>query len=251
MTPAGLDDMIAEVHRRSTGEEALDRLATAVDVGDDLKLRADTVVNHFVGAARASGCSWAEIGGVLGVTRQAAQQRESGRRTRPGGRWMRSPGRSFERATDRMRGALVLADSEAERLRHDWLGTEHILLGLIAEGQGVAARALIDSGLMVERLRERTEQLVGAGPPAAASAGGEARSDGGGRPMSPRAKRAFDLGFKEARKLGHSYFGTEHMLLGLLAEGQGVAAQLLSEAGVDVADLRRRVLALVTGPATV
>jgi ATP-dependent Clp protease ATP-binding subunit ClpA len=136
----------------------------------------------------------------------------------------------FERFTDRARRVVVLAQEEARELDHTWIGTEHLLLGLVAEGQGVAARTL---GLQLVQVRAEVEQLVGRGE-AAPSAH---------LPFTPRAKKALELALRESLELGHTYLGTEHLLLGLLREGEGRGAQLLARAGFDPTRLRERVVA--------
>lgn len=246
MTSQEIKDLVTEVRRRSSGDSDLEHLAAAVGLGEDLSRPADAVIGHFVEAARQGGHSWAEIGSVLGVTRQAAQQQDSARRKRPG--WRRSgrrkPGGALDRCTERMRVVLALAQHEAERLQHNFVGSEHLLLGLLHEGEGMAAHVLRDLGLDLDATRSRVEQIIGCGPidPGA--------PDCGVRPFTPRAKRVLELAHKEALKLGHNYMGTEHALLGLLAEGEGVAAQVLVELGVELPGLRRRVLELVAGDST-
>src|ERR1700722_14956299 len=121
----------------------------------------------------------------------------------------------FERFTDRARRVVVLAQEEARMLNHNYIGTEHLLLGLIHEGQGVAARALGSLGVSLEAVRAQGEQIIGQGQ--------EAPS--GHIPFPPRAKKVLELSLRESRQLGHDYIGTEHLLLGLLREGEGVAAQ--------------------------
>jgi ATP-dependent Clp protease ATP-binding subunit ClpC len=120
----------------------------------------------------------------------------------------------FERFTDRARRVLVLAQEEARLLNHSFIGTEHILLGLIHEGEGVAAKALESLGISLEAVREKVEETIGMA--------GTAPS--GSPPFTPRAKKVLELSLREALQLGHSYIGTEHMLLGLVREGEGVAA---------------------------
>ena len=120
----------------------------------------------------------------------------------------------FERFTDRARRVVVLAQEEARLLNHDYIGTEHILLGLVHEEQGVAARALTELGISLEAVRDEVRQTIGQGdsPPT------------GHIPFTPRAKKVLELSLREALALGHNYIGTEHILLGLLREGQGVGA---------------------------
>jgi hypothetical protein len=144
----------------------------------------------------------------------------------------------FERFTDRTRRVLVLAQEEAKLLNHNFIGTEHILLGLISEGDGVAARALQSLGISLEPVRERVRETIG---PATGHPGGSP-------PFTPRAKKVLELSLREAMQLGHNYIGTEHMLLGLVREGEGVAAQVLLTVGADLLRIRQRVLEMLTGP---
>jgi ATP-dependent Clp protease ATP-binding subunit ClpC len=143
----------------------------------------------------------------------------------------------FERFTDRARRVLVLAQEEARLLNHNFIGTEHILLGLIHEGEGVAAKALESLGISLEAVREKVEETIG---PA-----GSAPS--GSPPFTPRAKKVLELSLREALQLGHNYIGTEHMLLGLVREGEGVAAQVLVSLGADLSRVRQQVIQLLSG----
>ncbi|MDA8270529.1 MAG: ATP-dependent Clp protease ATP-binding subunit [Actinomycetota bacterium] len=143
----------------------------------------------------------------------------------------------FERFTDRARRVLVLAQEEARLLNHNFIGTEHILLGLIHEGEGVAARALESFGITLEAVREKVEETIG--PAGGATAGSP--------PFTPRAKKVLELSLREALQLGHNYIGTEHMLLGLVREGEGVAAQVLVSLGADLPRVRQQVIQLLSG----
>ncbi len=143
----------------------------------------------------------------------------------------------FERFTDRARRVLVLAQEEARLLHHGFIGTEHILLGLIHEGEGVAAQALEELGISLEDVRRRVEEMIGAG----------ATSETGAPPFTPRAKKVLELSLREALQLGHTYIGTEHILLGLVREGEGVAAQVLIGSGVELATVRQQVVRLLSG----
>jgi ATP-dependent Clp protease ATP-binding subunit ClpA len=145
----------------------------------------------------------------------------------------------FERFTDRARRVLVLAQDEATALGHGFLGTEHILLGLLAEGEGVGAKALQALQVDPDALRERIVGIVGTGDPAAVA--------GTAPPFTPRAKRVLELALRAALDLGHNYIGTEHELLGLLAEGEGVAAQVLVASGLSAVDVRAKVIELLRG----
>src|ERR1043165_3617503 len=146
-------------------------------------------------------------------------------------------GHLFERFTDRARRVLVLAQEEARLLNHNFIGTEHILLGLIHEGEGTAAKALESLGITLEAVREKVEETIG---PAGASTTGSP-------PFTPRAKKVLELSLREALQLGHNYIGTEHILLGLIREGEGVAAQVLVKLGADLNRVRQQVIQLLSG----
>ena len=143
----------------------------------------------------------------------------------------------FERFTDRARRVVVLAQEEARMLNHDYIGTEHILLGLIREGEGVAARALESLGISLEAVRRQVEEIIGQGQSAPS----------GHIPFTPRAKKVLELSLREAMQLGHNYVGTEHILLGLLREGDGVVAQVLVKLGADPNRIRQQVIQLLQG----
>jgi ATP-dependent Clp protease ATP-binding subunit ClpC len=143
----------------------------------------------------------------------------------------------FERFTDRARRVLVLAQEEARLLNHSFIGTEHILLGLIHEGEGLAAKALESLGISLEAVREKVEETIG--PAGTAPTGSP--------PFTPRAKKVLELSLREALQLGHNYIGTEHMLLGLVREGEGVAAQVLQSLGADLPRVRQQVIQLLSG----
>ena len=140
----------------------------------------------------------------------------------------------FERFTDRARRVVVLAQEEAKMLNHNYIGTEHILLGLIHEGEGVAAKALESLGISLDAVREQVQDIIGQGQ----------QAPSGHIPFTPRAKKVLELSLREALRLKHNYIGTEHILLGLLREGDGVAAQALVQLGADLDQVREQVLAL-------
>jgi hypothetical protein len=144
----------------------------------------------------------------------------------------------FERFTDRARRVVVLAQEEARMLNHNYIGTEHVLLGLIHEGEGVAAKALEKLGIKLEAVRREVEHTIGRGKQAQA----------GHIPFTPRAKKALELSLREALQLNHNYIGTEHILLGLIREGDGVAAQVLVRLGADLNRVRHQVIELLHGP---
>ena len=143
----------------------------------------------------------------------------------------------FERFTDRARRVVVLAQDEARGLKHNYIGTEHLLLGLISEGEGVAAKALETMGIKGEAVRASVIEIIGEGE----------KPVEGHIPFTPRAKRVFELSLREALQLGHNYIGTEHLLLGLLKEGEGVAAQVLTKQGADLAQVRQTVIQMLNG----
>src|SRR3989441_7561312 len=149
----------------------------------------------------------------------------------PGGRDM------FERFTDRARRVVVLAQEEARMLDHNYIGTEHLLLGLVHEGTGIASTALESLGISLRDVRARVEAIIGRG--------------GGGPhgqiPFTPRAKKVLELSLREALQLGHDFIGTEHILLGLIREGEGVGAQVLVALGADLERVRRQGVELLSG----
>jgi ATP-dependent Clp protease ATP-binding subunit ClpA len=143
----------------------------------------------------------------------------------------------FERFTDRARRAVVLAQEEARLLNHNYIGTEHLLLGLIHEGEGVAATTLESLGISLEAVRAQVEEIIGQGQ----------RAPTGHIPFTPRAKKVLELSLREAKQLDHNYIGTEHILLGLIREGEGVAAQVLVKLGGDLSRVRQVVIQLLSG----
>jgi ATP-dependent Clp protease ATP-binding subunit ClpA len=143
----------------------------------------------------------------------------------------------FERFTDRARRVMVLAQEEARLLNHNYIGTEHLLLGLAHDGQGVAAKALEVLGIRLETLRAQVEEIIGQGQSAPT----------GHIPFTPRAKKVLELSLREAKQLDHNYIGTEHILLGLIREGEGVAAQVLVQLGANLSRTRQQVIQLLSG----
>jgi len=143
----------------------------------------------------------------------------------------------FERFTDRARRVMVLAQEEARMLSHSHIGTEHLLLGLIHEGEGVAAQALESLGIGLQAVRQQVEEVIGQGQHVPADP----------IPFTPRAKKVLELSRREALAMGHNYVGTEHILLGLLREGDGVAAQVLVRLGADLNRVRQQVIQLLAG----
>ena len=143
----------------------------------------------------------------------------------------------FERFTDRARRVVVLAQEEARMLNHDYIGTEHILLGLLREGDGVGARTLDSLGISLDAVRQQVQEIIGRGQ----------QAPSGHIQFTPRAKKALELSLRESLQLGHNCIGTEHMLLGLLREGDGVAAQVLVRLGADLDRVRQQVIQLLHG----
>ena len=141
----------------------------------------------------------------------------------------------FERFTDRARRVVVLAQEEARMLNHNYIGTEHILLGLVHEGEGIASKALLSLNVSLDAVRRQVEEVIGRGgsPP------------GGHIPFTPRAKKVLELSLREALQLGHNYIGTEHILLGVIREGEGVGAQVLTKLGANLERVRQAVIHLL------
>ena len=146
----------------------------------------------------------------------------------------------FERFTDRARRVIVLAQEEARALQHNYIGTEHLLLGLIREGEGVAAKALASKGVELDATRKQVEEMIGKGNAA----------PNGHIPFTPHAKQVLEYSLREALQLGHSYIGTEHILLGLIREGEGVGTQVLIKMDVDLGDLRNATIDMIRGGQT-
>jgi hypothetical protein len=223
MTPGPtLQELIATVEADATSDDDLAQLAAAARVAADLEDVADGTLTHFVDRCRRSGRSWAEISRALGVTKQAVHKRFSSTPT-------------FERFTVRARGALTGAAAAATRLRHNYVGTEHVLLGLFAEPEGIAAKVLVESGLTAEQ----TEAAVLAITP-------RGDTEVGAPPFTPRAASCLEKAVAEALQLGHNYIGTEHILLGLFTDPDGLAARILHDAGVTHDAIRERIVAMLT-----
>jgi ATP-dependent Clp protease ATP-binding subunit ClpC len=141
----------------------------------------------------------------------------------------------FERYTDRARRVIVLGQEEARLLNHNYIGTEHLLLGLLKEGEGIGAQALTLHSVDMPALRSAVEEKIGKGT----------QAPSGHIPFTPRAKKVMELSLREALQLGHNYIGTEHILLGLIREGEGMAAQVLADRGIKLNDVRKTILNLV------
>lgn len=213
-TRVRLDDLIEVI--RSTNSDALDQLTNAVLVSEHLGEVADHLIGHFVDQARRAGASWKDIGASMGVTKQAAQKRFV---AKPGADL--DPSQGFSRFTPRARNVVVTAQNEARAAGNATITTNHLVLGLLAEPQGLAAQAIVAQGISLEAVR------------AAATAALSAPVDGVGEliPFDQPAKKALELTFRQALRLGHTYIGTEHLLLALLELEAGCG--LLSGLGVD------------------
>src|SRR5215207_9071462 len=211
------------VEQRAGSSAPLDRLRAAVDLVDELRGVGDEVLDRFVAEARTAECSWTEVGAVLGVSKQAAQQRFPA--GGPLGRWP-------DGVTDTVRAAMVVAQDESRALGHNYVGNEHLLLGLLAQTDGLAADVLAGLGVTREALVVRTREIVGTAPRRWEALG-----------VSPRLKRALELARAEARRLGHRCVGTEHVLLGIARLDEGVGARMLRDLGAPPARVREEVAA--------
>ena len=222
-TSVRLDDLIDAI--RTVHDDELEQLTSAMVAADHLGDLADHLIGHFVDQARRAGASWTEIGRYMGVTKQAVQKRFVPRAEG-------ADARDFARFTDKARRAVVEAQAAARRLRQEQIGPEHLVLGLLTEPTALAATTLTALGVDLDALRERVEaELVGSD-----AALGEQI------PFSGPAKKVLELVFREALRLGHNYVGTEHLLLGLLADEESPAAQLL---GVTHAAAEEHIVAAV------
>lgn len=233
-----VEELIAVTTTEAGSSDPLNQLARAARKQQQLAHLGEQLLDHFVQQARNAGCSWSQIGAALGISKQAVQQRHSGLRgllakfrVRVGDATVGM----FQRFTAPARTAVVLAQEEARRLKHPHIGTEHLLLGLLSEGEGIAAQALRKAGLDEEGVRTEVEAVVGPG----------CDEQKGHIPFTPRTKRALELSLQEALKLHHNYLGTEHVLLGIIAEGEGLAMQVLAAHGVAPEQLRGTVLSLL------
>jgi hypothetical protein len=234
------DQLVAAVDAAEPTE--LDRVRAAVVMADELGSLGDAVVTHFVGAARTSGCSWSAIGAELGVSKQAAQQAFVAGPRR--GRFGRRPAnRPHWRWSDEAGLVLKATKDEARALGHDHVGTEHLLLGLIAGG-GVAGDALRRLAVDHDVVKGYVEEVNGVGD----------RPGAGRAPFTPRTKKILELAVREAIRLKDDRVRTEHLLLALVREGQGLAAQILvRRLGIDLPRLTHTLndlLAAAGGPHT-
>jgi len=224
MTPGPtLQELIETVESDAAGGDDLAQLATAARTAADLEEVADETLTHFVDRCRRNGRSWSEISKALGVTKQAVHKR-----------FALTP--TFERFTVRARGALTGAAAAATRLRHNYVGTEHVLLGLFAEPEGIAAKVLAERGLTGDDVEAAILGLTPRG-----------EVEVGAPPFTPRAASCLEKALNEALALGHNYIGTEHILLGLFRDEEGFAARIMRDADVTHDAVRERVITMLTG----
>ena len=236
MAPApSLTELIQTVNDRSADQDALTRVAAAAEVSGEITSKADLLLGHFVDAARHAGRSWAEIGAALGVTKQGAQQRFVDREAAPPA----ADEHLLVRYTSRARASVALAREEALEMGHNYVGTEHLLLGVLVDPAAISVRVLTELGIRVDRLRQAVIEAAVPRPPNDAVA-----SD---LPFTPRARRVLDLTRGESLRLGHNYIGTEHLLLALVAEQDGIGGRVLQEHGVDADRARAEVIRALTG----
>ena len=224
--PVRLDELISYV--RSQEGTALDHVSAAVGISEHLGELADHLIGHFVDQARRTGASWTDIGRSMGVTKQAAQKRFVAKDTD----WQtvlqeafKAHPNPFARFTDRARRVVLGAQHAAREHRHDHIGTEHLALGLLTEPEGLAVLAIVALGVS----REAAGQALVAALPPPDVEGPVTAED---IPFSQPAKKVLELALRAALLLGHNYIGTEHLLLGLLDEEDGLGARTLSDLGV-------------------
>jgi hypothetical protein len=226
MTPSPtLQALIDAVKADASGDDPLVRLSQASKTVGDLEQVSDALLGHFVDQCRRSGHSWSEISGALGVSKQAAHKRFT----------FEAP--TFERFTDRARSVLVHSELEAHRLGHGFVGTEHILLALFDVPDSLALQVLSEMGIERPMIEEKVGQLIKQTAPT-----GE-----GKLPFTPRAKAVLSGAAEVAIELGHNYIGTEHLLLGLFADEDSIAAKVLQELGVDHSGVSDRTLEVLAG----
>jgi hypothetical protein len=225
-----LDDMINLVAALHPDGDPLARLGEAVLQADRLGELSDHLVGHFVDQARRAGATWTDIGRSMGVSKQAAQKRFVPRDEPMD--W--GP---FSRFTDFARKVVIGAQAEARAAGHGYSGTEHVLISLISLPEGLAAKALIAQGITEEQVRAAVKVAAPAGT------GQDIPEQ---IPFTPRVRKTLELAVREALRLGHNFVGTEHVLLGLIAEGDGIGARVLTGLGLDTDDLERYILAKVS-----
>jgi len=229
-----LTELIQTVNDRSADEDALTLVAAAAEVSGEITSKADLLLGHFVEAARHAGRSWAEIGAALGVTKQGAQQRFVDRdATTPSAEDQLLVG-----YTVRARASVARAREEAVEMGHNYVGTEHLLLGVLADPAALSVRVLTELGIPADELRRTVMEAAGPRSPREPS--------GGDAPFTPRSRRVLDLTRGESLRLGHNYVDTEHLLIALAAEKDGAGGRVLREHGVDVDRARNEVVRVIT-----
>jgi hypothetical protein len=224
-----MDQLIKLVRDRADDSSPLGLVHSAVEVSEDVASIADAVVNHYVERARESGHSWAEIGGAMGVSKQAVHQRFVTKSDRV---------QLMARFTGRAVTAIDNAQAEARGLSHNFVGTEHLLLGMLRDRDAVGSRVLESYGVTGAAVKERVEKMIVRGKQRVT----------GDQPLTPRAAAVLDRCLSEALKLGHNYVGTEHLMLALYGEKQGVASRVMKELGVGKkSELERKVVEALAG----
>jgi len=241
--PVRLDELISYVKRQEG--TALDRVAAAMRISEHLDELADHLIGHFVDQARKAGASWTEIGQSMGITKQAAQKRFVPTAVP----WRLSPDEAdwqalladafrshpFSRFTARARNSLKAAAEEAREHGHHHVYPEHLVIGLLHEPEGLAAKAIVGLGVSLEATRQ---VLLAAMPPPPGS-----KPTDGKLPLSPRAKKAMELTVRQALRLEHNYIGTEHLLLGVLEEEEGTGGRVLAGLGLTTERVKPPLLA--------
>lgn len=235
MAPApSLNELIQTVHDRSVDSDALGRVAAAAEVTGEITSKADLLLGHFVAAARQAGCSWSEIGTALGVTKQGAQQRFVDRDDASSA----DDEHLLVLYTARARDSVARAREEASEMGHNYVGTEHLLLGILADPGALSVKVVEALGVPAAELRDAVVEAAGPQSPHSPVAGEP--------PFTPRARRVLDLTRGESLRLGHNYIGTEHLLLALVAEEDGIAGRVLREQGVDMDRARAEVVRVLS-----
>jgi Clp amino terminal domain, pathogenicity island component len=226
MTPSPtLQELIDEVKADASGQEALIQLSQASKTVNDLEQVGDALLGHFVDQCRRGGHSWSEISRALGVSKQAAHKRFTSEQP------------TFERFTERAKSVLMKSETEAHRLGHGFVGTEHILLALFDVPDGLAMRVLDAVGVSKPMVEERVLALIKR----------TSASEGGRLPFTPRAKSVLSESAAVALDLGHNYIGTEHLLLGMFADENSVAAKVLQQLGTSQRVLQDRTVEMLAG----
>jgi hypothetical protein len=229
MTTPRLDDMINLVAQLHPEGDPLERLSEAVRQADHLGELSDHLVGHFVDQARRAGSTWTDIGRSMGVSKQAAQKRFVPKEEPMD--W--GP---FSRFTDLAREVTLGARNEAKAAGHRYIGTEHLAIGLITQPKGLAAQALNAQGITEEQLRAAVKV-------AAPSTDEKVTED---IPFTPRVRKAMERAVRQAMRLEHNFIGTEHLLLGMVADRDGIGAKVLFDLGLDVEELERWIVAKVS-----